>query len=219
MQTRRGVVAAVHIDPALVERLRDMTGATNQRCKEALRLHNGNADSAALWLLCESPSPAGASPASAATALAPGIASASPASPGSLGASVPAAKGGRETAKALDGGKPPTSPISASLSSPSSGGLPSPPANAAGSARTPTVPLTAESPGFDGAEMMGVVRDTPPGKPYGFISVWHHNVMVTTLRRGEIGHLDSSVDTGPSKCVHWQLTTHDSQAAPLRRSA
>ena len=21
-----------------------------------------------------------------------------------------------------------------------------------------------------------MVRDTPPGKPYGFISVWHHNV-------------------------------------------
>ena len=24
--------------------------------------------------------------------------------------------------------------------------------------------------------MMGVVRDTPPGKPYGFIQVWHQNV-------------------------------------------
>ena len=169
-----GSRAPVHIDPSLVERLRDMTGATNQRCKEALRLHNGNADSAALWLLCDAPSPAGASPA---TALAPGVASASPASPISLSVPVPAGKGGREMPKALDGGKAPTSPISAPLSSPSSGGLPSPPANAAGSTtRMPTVPLTAESPGFDGAEMMGVVRDTPPGKPYGFISVWHHNV-------------------------------------------
>ena len=50
-----------------------------------------------------------------------------------------------------------------------------PPA-ARGDPLAPGSPLVAERAGWDGAEMMGVVRDTPPGKPYGFISVWHQNV-------------------------------------------
>ena len=50
-----GAAASAPADPALVERLRDMTGAAVHQCKEALRLHNGNADSAALWLLSNAP--------------------------------------------------------------------------------------------------------------------------------------------------------------------
>ena len=39
------------VDPVLVERLRETTGATAPHCREALRRHGGNADAAALWLL------------------------------------------------------------------------------------------------------------------------------------------------------------------------
>ena len=135
-------------DPAVVERLRDMTGATTQRCKEALKLHNGNADSAALWLLCE-------------------------------GACRLRRRLRHRRLRLL---RPPSLPTRrraarlrllrlssrrARRSGPTSPSTPPAPARAK---------LIADGPGFDGAEMMGVVRDTPPGKPYGFISVWHHNV-------------------------------------------
>jgi hypothetical protein len=50
------------IDSAVVSRLRDMTGAPPKRCEDALRLHNGNADSAALWLLLEASNGAYAEP-------------------------------------------------------------------------------------------------------------------------------------------------------------
>ena len=200
--------AQTPLDPAMVERLRDMTGAPPKRCEEALRLHNGNADSAALWLLLDA-SERGATPAVDAAGRGgmkpaaigvPGAASqlsaqrpASAPVGGAQPAAVSTPKGatiGRDMSSAASSGgsgsiggkaegssKPPSPSASCTVAVPSSGGGgASSPASASTPPRSPPLPLVADSAGFDGLELMGVVRDTPPGKPYGFISVWHHNV-------------------------------------------
>ncbi|KOO53486.1 hypothetical protein Ctob_008434 [Chrysochromulina tobinii] len=243
--------APVHIDPAMVSLLKEMTGAAPKKCEDALRLHNGNADSAALWLLSEAPPPPGGVPPTpeSAPARAEAVSPAAPNLPvaearAASGAGAARRDGGRGGSpdlridgisvtassfgsatfggavrptdgllldlRAVDGatgGAKPTGSIPQSSSGTlpsvavnvhtlpsvtSSGGLsPSaaPPTSAfpAGApsalaawppTRVANLALVAESGGFDGAELMGVVRDTPPGKPYGFISVWHHNVTV-----------------------------------------
>ena len=243
--------APVHIDPAMVSLLKEMTGAAPKKCEDALRLHNGNADSAALWLLSEAPPPPGGVPPTpeSTPARAEAVSPAAPILPvaearAASGAGAARRDGGRGGSpdlridgisvtassfgsatfggavrptdglvldlRAVDGatgGAKPTGSIPQSSSGTlpsvavnvhtlpsvtSSGGLsPSaaPPTSAfpAGApsalaawppTRVANLALVAESGGFDGAELMGVVRDTPPGKPYGFISVWHHNVTV-----------------------------------------
>ena len=45
----------MHIDPAKVSLLQEMTGAVPSKCEDVLRLHNGNTDTSALWLLSETP--------------------------------------------------------------------------------------------------------------------------------------------------------------------
>ena len=144
------------VDQKLVEALRDMTGAPPRRCEEALRLHNGNADSAAMWLLLEG-NGGGGGEAEAAPAPAPAPAAAPSAAAPS--AAAPACGPTPSSSSSSAGGK--GSKAEAAPAAP-------PPA--------PAIPLYADRLGFDGTEMMGVVRDTPPGKPYGFIQVWHQNV-------------------------------------------
>lgn len=45
----------MHIDPAKVSLLQEMTGAVPSKCEDVLRLHNGNTDLSVLWLLSETP--------------------------------------------------------------------------------------------------------------------------------------------------------------------
>lgn len=45
----------MHIDPAKVSLLQEMTGAVPSKCEDVLRLHKGNTDISALWLLSETP--------------------------------------------------------------------------------------------------------------------------------------------------------------------
>ena len=133
---------SVAVDKKVVEALRDMTGAPTNRCEEALRLHNGNADSAALWLLLEGSEGGGAEPpARSATASSP----------------PNGAAGNGDASSSLPAADPPVA-------------APMPPPNHA---------LVSDRAGFNGSELIGVVRDTPPAKPYGFISMWHQSGRVT----------------------------------------